>query len=169
MKKLLILMLVLGLASSASAAISLDPSGAIDVPAGSYSLNVFSDDTMPYERFLAITDATYGDLTAIAILGTAGGDAAVTSLGAMLTYDSVWSVNAVDMNPDPDPGDIVAGTNHFTATVGFTGADIGQNLTIELLDGSLNVLDSMTYNGIPEPMTIALLGLGGLFLLRRRK
>jgi len=168
MKKLLILALVLGFASSASAAISLDPSGAIDVPAGSYSLNVFSDDTMPYERFLAITDATYGGITAIAILGTAGGDAAMTDLGAMLTYDSVWSVNALDLNPDPDPGDILTG-NQFTASVGFTGAAIGQNLIIELLDGNLNVLDSMTYNGVPEPMTIALLGLGGLFLLRRRK
>jgi len=29
--------------------------------------------------------------------------------------------------------------------------------------------DLVIYTGIPEPMTIALLGLGGLFLLRRRK
>ena len=31
------------------------------------------------------------------------------------------------------------------------------------------VLDTITITQIPEPMTIALLGLGSLFLLRRRK
>jgi hypothetical protein len=31
------------------------------------------------------------------------------------------------------------------------------------------ILDTITVTQIPEPMTVALLGLGGLFLLRRRK
>jgi len=167
MKKLLILMLVLGLASSASAfVVNLDPTGAADTPAGAQSLNVVSDtDNAFYEYYLVSMDITYGSISSIAILPAAGDDAATTDLGPMLGYAMVWSVNAVDSAP---PFNTVAGVQ-FTAAVNFTGAAVGEDLTIQLLDPTLTVLDSMTYNGIPEPMTIALLGLGSLFLLRRRK
>ncbi len=39
---------------------------------------------------------------------------------------------------------------------------------ITLLDTGGNVLDTITVSQIPEPMTVALLGLGGLFLRRRK-
>jgi hypothetical protein len=166
MKKLLVVILLFSIASSASAlTVTLDPSGHVLVAAGDQSLNVVSDtDDFAYERFLVITDATYGDITSITVHAAAGDDATVTDLGPMVTYDSVWSVIAFD---SPEPYNITAGT-HFTATVGFTGAASGEDLTIELLDGILTVLDSTTYSN-PEPTTIALLGLGGLFLMRRRK
>jgi len=42
-------------------------------------------------------------------------------------------------------------------------------VTIALIDtSSLAVLDTITVTQIPEPMTVALLGLGGLFLRRRK-
>ncbi len=46
----------------------------------------------------------------------------------------------------------------------------GVDLVVELYDaGTLLLIDSAIIKQIPEPMTLALLGLGGLFMLRRRK
>jgi len=46
----------------------------------------------------------------------------------------------------------------------------GIDVLVELMDATSGaMIDSLTIIQIPEPMTIALLGLGGLFLLRRRK
>jgi hypothetical protein len=50
--------------------------------------------------------------------------------------------------------------------------DFGGDALVYLLNGDDNViLDSITIHqtGVPEPMTIALLGIGGLFLRRRKK
>jgi len=44
-----------------------------------------------------------------------------------------------------------------------------EDVTITLMDGStFQVLDTQVIHQIPEPMTVALLGLGGLFLRRRK-
>jgi hypothetical protein len=42
------------------------------------------------------------------------------------------------------------------------------DVTLTLFDVDLNVLDSQVIHQVPEPMTLALLGLGGLFLRRRK-
>ncbi len=50
-------------------------------------------------------------------------------------------------------------------------ADDGGNVTISLFDDIWGIVDTLTISqggGIPEPMTIALLGFGGLFLRRRK-
>jgi len=41
-------------------------------------------------------------------------------------------------------------------------------VTITLMDAAQNTLDTITITQVPEPMTVALLGLGGLFLRRRK-
>ena len=167
MKKLLILMLVLGFVSSASAlTVTLDPSGTLIVPAGAYQINVVSDeDTTGYEYFLAALDNTYGTITSVTALGKAGDDGIVTPFGDMAGYFAVHGVKALDMSA---PFDSILAGNQFLADISFTGTAVGEDLTIVLLNGSLATLDSITYS-VPEPMTIALLGLGSLFLLRRRK
>jgi len=45
--------------------------------------------------------------------------------------------------------------------------DIG-DVILTVFDADLNVLDSQIIHQIPEPVTFALLGLGGLFLRRRK-
>lgn len=166
MKKLLILMLVLGLASSASAQIiSLDPSGTVVGPAGGYTLNVVSDtDNYMYSNYLAITDATFGSIVGVTATAAAGSEYIVNNFGAVMGYASVWQVEASDTT---DPYTVAADIQ-FIADISYTGTSVAETLTIELLEDVGVPIDSVTYV-VPEPMTIALLGLGSLFLLRRRK
>ena len=170
MKKLLTLVLVLCIASSASAVVvTLDPSGSAKVPAGAYDMDVVSaDDDLPYDFFLHVPVMTFGDLTAVMILPDAGGDAETQDFAdAIGAGTHTIRINALDMNANEGPEDIFAGV-HFTATVDFTGDATGEDLTVQLWDAGFNVIDSYTLEGIPEPATMLLLGLGGL-LLRRRK
>ena len=170
MKKLLILMLVLGLASSASAlTVTLDPTGSGNHSAGSVVINVVSDsDLLGHTSYIAVVDDTYGGFSSVVKLDAAGSSASVTDYGPYETWDYVYGIEAMGASGDPDFTSVEDGTQ-FVATIAFTGAAIGQDVTVELLNSSLAKIDSYTIQGIPEPATIALLGLGGLFLLRRRK
>ncbi len=170
MKKLLILMLVLGMTSMASATISLSAPGVvggeITMPAGDLVVSVVSSDTEPWDGFIAIIDGTYGDYGTVAQLAAAGSNATLLDYGAFDIYAHITQIGAACL--DPENYDVVAGTQ-FQTTVAFTGAAELENLQILLLSDGLATLESITILGIPEPMTVALLGLGGLFLLRRRK
>ena len=73
---------------------------------------------------------------------------------------SVTTVRAADLSP---PSAIQSGDQYdvtiqgyVTGTFGLDSDDYGTN-------------DILEVTVLPEPMTVALLGLGGLFLLRRRK
>jgi len=169
MKKLLILMLVLGLTSMANATISLWAPGVvggeINMAAGDLVVDVVSSDTEPWDGFIAIVDGTYGDYGTVTQLPAAGSDATLVDYGPFDIYAHITQIGASCL--DPVNYDVEAGTQ-FQTTVSFTGIALGQNLEFLLLDDSLATVGSITIS-IPEPMTIALLGLGGLFLLRRRK
>ena len=60
------------------------------------------------------------------------------------------------------------GGHQFDLLYHCCGPD-SEYVTINLLDAAGGVQDTIVVHQIPEPMTIALLGLGGLFLLRRRR
>ena len=49
----------------------------------------------------------------------------------------------------------------------FHCTEVG-DVVVHLLDDGMQIVDSIVIHQIPEPMTIALLGLGGLFLRRRK-
>jgi hypothetical protein len=170
MKKFLILMLVLGMTSMASAAISLSApgvvAGEITMPSGDLVVTVVSDDDQPWDGFIAIIDGTYGDFGAVAMLPAAGSDATMQDYGPYSIYAHIAALGAASL--DPDNYDVTPGSQ-FQTTVAFTGAALQQDLQILLLNDGLAEVGSIAIHGIPEPMTVALLGLGGLFMLRRRK
>lgn len=159
MKKLLVVMLVLGLASAANAALSLGQLAGELAIGESADVMVGSDADGGYALWLEIPDlsvATYTvDFTAA---GNPNGDSAINEYAG---YDGWFEVIVASLNPSAP---IVAG-DHVVATV--TGVAVGETALNLYADDGATLLGS-TPIVVPEPMTIALLGLGGLFLRRRR-
>jgi len=171
MKKLLVLMLVLGLTTAANATLSLSVNG--DTSVTEYSMNtgatvvidVYSDQAnFGYECYVGITNGAggnsdLGDWTGVnKVYAAAGNSASITA------YDHWW-YDDVALTGDPDKFPILAG-KHFDMEFQCTAMG---DVTISLTDASGTIqLDSVLIHQIPEPVSMVLLGLGGLLLRRRR-
>ena len=150
MKKLLILMLVLGMVSVASADLTLSVSGNdVSVEADSMTADLY-----------AAVSITGGSIGTFAV-GDEGGTmcgylADGTDVG--LPNGEIWAL-AIGVPPE-----VYQDGSWLTAVISYTGS-----ATVNLWEMddeySLTLLDSVV---VPEPMTLALLGLGGLFLRRRK-
>jgi len=169
MKKLLVLMLVLGLATAANAALSLSVNG--DTNVTEYTMNVcttvvidvYSDQaSFGYECYVGITDGLGG----MSELGEWTGNNkvyAASGQGTISRYDHwFWDDIAITSNPDQFP--ILAG-RHFDMEFHCTAMG---NVTIELQAADGTPVDRVLIHQIPEPVSMVLLGLGGLLLRRRR-
>jgi hypothetical protein len=179
MKKVLVTLLVLGLASAANAGLVLGVGGA-DAPAEidvSDVVQIVGVDTVPANAALYV--AVYGDLSidggSLVYSGNLSSydnlEAYAAAIGypdgpsLLADFDSFGLSGIVDLSaatladgsatPAPLTGVLVDG---ITMT--------GEGGRLDLVDDALSTIDSVTV--IPEPMTIALLGLGGLFLRRRK-
>lgn len=195
MRKLLILIVVLGMASMASATLQISVNGSQepvdseiifdigDVPSGILTLDIWTDaDVGVFETVtwaLIVTDSSEGTIT--------GG------IGVAPWNYPIWAGDAVDnaaivldppytgkagtylsgMSGNPLTGDTMY--DEFLFHCEGEGDAVVELWTlvnsVPLPDEAYvltTLLDTVTIHQIPEPMTMALLGLGGL-LLRRRK
>jgi hypothetical protein len=166
MRKLLILFLVLGLASTANALlIKVDDlegeSFEVDTQA---TITVVSEDTSGWLGYLIIEEGGAGSLENVVILDAAGNNA---SAGPYTEAD--WGTGfelSASAAGDPPVPPVAAGTQF---SLDYVGA-VGDTATISLfVDPEYTTpVASVNVTVVPEPMTIILLGLGGLFLRRRR-
>lgn len=209
MKKLLVLLLVLGITSVANA-------GIIDIVIVSWGPGP-DPVTTPIDPTKEITlnpsewvniDIIYSTDIETQWLSQCFVEVTLTGLASMYVDDLTFPVGAWDTDPMYTPGitEVVANKQYLLQySAGMAGSGVpypggiaidhilvhcdGQpgEVIITIADAAVGGIGSMendppgmigmglTYGGpitiiqVPEPMTIALLGLGGLFLLRRRK
>ena len=173
MKKLMILVLVLGLASVASATYSYnwtDTSGSditqgvvgtavvleinrgAETAAWGYSFKLYDQ----FENGAVGTD--HGDMTGAAFGGAEGSTPPAMIGPYSATYDGY----------DLTAGDTVAGAAGTMFKVTIMPSASGAMSIGNYASDYVTLIDSANLTIVPEPMTIALLGLGGLFLRRRK-
>jgi hypothetical protein len=167
MRKLLVLMLVLGMASAANAVLIQvnGQTGAaiqIDEAAIPATITVVGEDTSAWLGYLIVEDGGAGALSNPVMTGNAG------DLGASTAYsEDGWGAGyELTVASKSVPTNVAAGALFdldYTAVLGDTA-----QITL-FIDPDYEVpVASVAVEVVPEPMTVLLLGLGGLFLRRRK-
>jgi len=158
-------LLVLALVSVSNAALTMNLSGSsMDIGGAPIVITIHSDlsEAITWGVYLDPTSEypTNAQLQNAAILPDAGGSATVTGADPGAGHDYASAGKAVNAP--------VADTDW--STVEFAGLTVGSYDVILTDGGSTGMeLARASINVVPEPATIALLGLGGMFLLRRRR
>jgi len=182
MRKLLVLMLVFGLASMANAALRISVNDNKNPTDSDYTLrssetitlDIWTDATIPIlsvTYWVLVVDTTMGRISDgvckypdDAVIWP---DAALAGIRGLPSYsDGVWGLIAV-FSPAGIPANAVIYDEIIFQCKGV-GDAVVELYTTDLV-GTNTVVDSVVIHQIPEPMTIALLGFGGLLLRRRRK
>ncbi len=168
MKKVLVLTLVLTLASMASASLSLVSSAGTSLEVDDLSnIGIYNDTEEPgaaVELFVIINEAdmSKGEWTGnyqmhvppAPVAGTFSDFGYIEGYGDTMYFEPGVSVDDYAVGVFADFEFECIGKGDVTITM--------------MLGDATTVVDTLTISQVPEPMTIALLGLGGL-LLRRRK
>jgi hypothetical protein len=162
MKKLLVLMLVLGMASLANAAYTISFSGG--------NVVVGNDEPMIGGINVAIAEKGSAPLGAFVLRTTGAPTTAPTYFEYGATdlagtgYDAMKQIVWGDAVTQPNP----AGEWFTMAMPGYIlGTEANHTVQLDLANGNAEAIGGTLYL-LPEPTTLAILGLGGL-LLRRKK
>jgi hypothetical protein len=171
MKKLLIMLAVLAMASVTNAALVLDPVEATMAT----GLNIQTDpiDVADAQQalFLAVgggggvldagTVVYGGSLSAITDL--TGADADLTAAVTAMMGEAPTRIDMIELfDGTATPPDVIG----VLVSYGVTAEPSGETAVALLNPDTLEIMSSAKI--VPEPVTIALLGLGGLFLRRRK-
>jgi len=170
MKKFLVMLTVLAAISSATV-LELSFNGMVNGPENNMAVTM-----MPSEYAMIDVNAINATLPKLNWDLTVLGPGTIAKLGNL----------HIPPSPNGAMVDYSASYPTYSAYVSFRGAidtsvgGIGRYwdtefhcdgpgvVVITLMDTGGNTLDTITISQIPEPMTVALLGLGGLFLRRRK-
>ncbi len=168
MKRVLALMLVLGLASSANAIyLQIDGMSAdsYDLTQGSTaSISIISEDDSSWLGYLVVPDGSVGTLSNPTILSDAGNFASANP------YSEAGFGTGYELTAAMTANGVPALTAGEQFSFDFSGGLAGDNTQILLfLDPEYTIpAGSISISIVPEPMTIALLGFGTIFLRFRK-
>ena len=183
MKNILTVFAVLAMASVANAGMKISVDGAVDLPDSSITIDVGSTVVIDFQ----------GDQTANLWM-LVQGPAEMDALNPTFLWEQSDVLSYRQVNPDDleafKPGLADMGYPGVVDIIESTVADLSDPITTPdgvVVDGIIfkcleegdvvltltdvefsEIFDTVTIHQIPEPMTLGLLGLGGLFLRRRR-
>jgi hypothetical protein len=169
MRRLLVLILVLGMASAANAVViqvdGKDPGQTVDIAEGVTSvISIVSEDTDSWLGYIIIGEGGTGALSDAVKLNAAGNMAAVSP------YNEPGWGGGYELTVSMNQGGVPAIAVGPQFTMNYSGGVLGETAKISLfVDPDFDIpADSVAISVVPEPMTVILLGIGGLFLRRRK-
>ncbi len=164
MKRVLALILALCFISSANATYlqidGLSSDNYFLTEGSTVTISVISEDNSNWLGYLIVPDGSPGTLSNPTVWDAAG------NLGAAVPYTELGWGTGYELTAAAGMGGVPAVEAGQQFTFDFSGGVAGQSTQLQLFSDPdyLNPIDAISITIVPEPLTIALLGFGALFL-----